>query len=181
MVTMLSGGADGADTEWGEIASLHGHEVIHFSFDGHNTRCKNGQIIRLPYNHLTVADPWLKKAKTYLHRQYPSKSKYVNNLLRRNYYQVKETDAVYAIGTFQPHTNIVDGGTAWATTMYCLIHDKPFYFFHQDRNKWYEMHISGQCQEIRLPPRPETGVWTGIGTREINLNGKLAIDYLFNG
>ena len=125
---MLSGGADGADTEWGEIASLHGHEVIHFSFDGHNTRCKNGQIIRLPYNHLTVADPWLKKAKTYLHRQYPSKSKYVNNLLRRNYYQVKETDAVYAIGTFQPHTNIVDGGTAWATTMYCLIHDKPFYF-----------------------------------------------------
>lgn len=181
MVTMLSGGAEGADTEWGEIASLHGHEVIHFSFDNHKTVCPNGQIIRLPYNHLLIADPWLKQAKSHLHRLYPAKSKYVNNLLRRNYYQVKETDAVYAIGTFQSHNYLVDGGTAWATTMYCLIHNKPFYFFHQDRNKWFEMDINGSPIEIRMPPRPEEGVWTGIGTRNINLNGRMAIDYLFNG
>lgn len=181
MVTMLSGGADGADYEWGEIASLHGHDVIHFSFYGHTSKCPASQIVRIADKDLVVADQWLKKAKTHLHRVFPSKSKFVNNLLRRNYYQVRETDAVYAVGTFHPSTFLVDGGTAWATTMFCLIHDKPFYIFHQDRNKWYEMHISGQHKEIPVPPKPTTGVWTGIGTRNINLNGRIAIDYLFNG
>lgn len=181
MVTMLSGGADGSDYEWGEVASLHGHDVIHFSFFGHSSKCPKSQIVRIEDKDLVVADQWLKKAKTHLNRHFPSKSKFVNNLLRRNYYQVKETDAVYAVGTFQPHTMIVNGGTAWATTMFCLIHDKPFYFFHQGKNRWYEMHISGHCKEIFSPPKPNTGVWTGIGTREINLNGRMAIDCLFNG
>lgn len=182
MVTMLSGGALGADYEWGQTAGLNGHEVIHFSFYGHSSDCPTETLFRIKDNDLLIADPWLKQAKDYLKKRYPSKSKYVNNLLRRNYYQVKETDAVYAIGTFNTLSLVVNGGTSWATTMYCLIHDKPFYFFHQDHNKWYEKHINGLHKEIRLPPNPNThNVWTGIGTREINLNGKLAIDYLFNG
>lgn len=181
MVTMLSGGAAGSDYEWGLAASLNGQEVIHFSFNGHNSACDPKTIFKLDDRALVIADPWLKQAKVHLHKHFPSKSKYVNNLLRRNYYQVKETDAVYAIGTFNSTTLIVNGGTSWATTMYCLIHDKPFYFFHQDHNKWYEKHIDGYHKEIRLPPKPIFNVWTGIGTRDINLNGKLAIDFLFNG
>ena len=180
MVTMLSGGATGADYEWGQAATLNGHEVIHFSFNGHDSQCDPTTVFKISDRELTVADVWLKKAKPYLNRHFPSKSKYVNNLLRRNYYQVKETDAVYAIGTFNPNTLTVNGGTAWATTMYCLIHDKPFYFFHQDHNKWYKKHIDGYHKELWSPPDLNFNVWTGIGTREINLNGKLAIDYLFN-
>jgi hypothetical protein len=182
MVTMLSGGAAGADYEWGLAATINGHEVIHFSFNGHDSKCDPSTIYKVSDRELTVADMWLKQAKIHLKRQFPSNSKFVNNLLRRNYYQVKETDAVYAIGTFNPATLTVNGGTAWATSMYCLIHDRPFYFFHQEYNKWYEKNISGLHKEIRIPPRPsDYNVWTGIGTREINLNGKLAIDYLFNG
>lgn len=180
MVTMLSGGANGADYEWGQAAALHGHDVIHFTFDGHKSLCSPDQIVKLDNKDLNIANPWLLKAKTVLKRNYPSKSKFVNNLLRRNYYQVKETDAVYAVGTFNPISGQVDGGTAWATTMFCLIHDKPFYFFHQDKNKWYEKHINGWQKEIRIPPKPVAGVWTGIGTRDINLDGKLAIDILLN-
>lgn len=180
MVTMLSGGADGADYEWGIAATLNDHDVIHFTFDGHKSMCDPSQIFKLSDTDLHAANPWLMKAKNHLRRHYPSKSKYVNNLLRRNYFQVKETDAVYAIGTFNPHSAAVDGGTAWATTMFCLIHDKPFYFFHQDKGKWFEKHIDGYHKEIRIPPKPVTGVWTGIGTRNINLNGKMAIDILLN-
>lgn len=180
MVTMLSGGAEGADTEWGEIASLHGHEVLHFSFEGHNIKCKNGQIVSLPYNHLIIADPWLKKAKQYLGRNFPSKSKYVNNLLRRNFYQIKETDAVYAIGTFDRNM-VLNGGTSWAIQMSIIINpDCPRYIFDQDKKKWFLYKSNLDFKQIFKPPTPNSGVWTGIGTRDINLDGKLAIDSIFN-
>jgi hypothetical protein len=33
---LLSGGADGADVEFGKYAKRHGHQVIHYGFKGKN-------------------------------------------------------------------------------------------------------------------------------------------------
>jgi len=44
----LSGGAPGADLEWGLCARAAGHTVIHWSFVGHRTKAPLGEHVILP-------------------------------------------------------------------------------------------------------------------------------------
>ena len=94
----LSGGAVGADTTFGNCAESVGHTVVHYVFHGMRTKCKNG-LIFVEQENLLKADPYLKQANKILKRRFPTSSGYVNNLLRRNYYQVKETKRVYAVSS----------------------------------------------------------------------------------
>jgi hypothetical protein len=44
----MSGGADGADLQWGMCAGKAGHQVIHWSFDGHRSQAPYQEIVRIP-------------------------------------------------------------------------------------------------------------------------------------
>lgn len=66
----LSGGAEGADIAFGTIASSRGHEVFHFSFDGHRTRAPLHQVVTLDDTLLREADPHLEKANATLKRRF---------------------------------------------------------------------------------------------------------------
>lgn len=176
----LSGGAQGADTYWGDLAFEKGHEVIHFSFNGHKTSANYNTIYRLSEEELLVADPFLEKANLKLKRFLPKHKPHIINLLRRNYYQIAETYSVYAISTIKD--GIVQGGTAWATQMY--LDRKPYtvrcYVFDQDKNAWFMWNKENKnWHEILIPPCP-TGIWTGIGTRDLNDLGKKAIQDVMN-
>lgn len=167
----LSGGAEGSDTFWGNESKKIGHSVIHFSFVGHNN---SKDTIIISQSDLELADPYLLKANETLKRRFPPQNQFVANLLRRNWYQVKDSDAVYAIG-FLNH-GYVKGGTAWAIQMfidqYNDIGTIPCYIFHQTMNQWYQ-RIDGEWISTN-PPKP-SGVWTGIGSRDLQDNGKRAI------
>lgn len=142
----LSGGALGADTAWGKAASLSGHTVVHWSFKGHKSATTEN-IFVLDDEELSEADPHLKEANKFLKRSLPFRKPWIMNLLRRNWYQVKYIDSLYAVGTLNNlaviHKNPpgkfylnqfnrndptrkddyidhmgVDGGTAWACQMY---------------------------------------------------------------
>jgi hypothetical protein len=125
---------------------------------------------------LAIADSYLKIANKHINRQFPTKSEFVNNLLRRNYYQVKDTQGIFAISSFDEKGK-VKGGTAWAVYM-AIDMGKLVYVFDQVQNQWFIV-----CYEKKKWIKTEapilTEVFTGIGTREINEKGRMAVDRLF--
>lgn len=67
------------------------------------------------------------------------------------------------------------GGTAWATTMSSQLHpeNRSLFVFDQERDVW--LQFNGETwDQIDSPPRP-TGIWAGIGTRDLKQNGVDAI------
>ncbi len=187
-----SGGAQGADKFWGQLAEKLGHEVVHYSFDKHGCSVPKRLIKKLTQDELNEADPFLKEANKTLKRQFPTKSEYVNNLLRRNYWQIKDTDVVYAISEFDKDGNVY-GGTAWAVQM-AIDEGIPIYLYSQEKQCWFERKPDKKYIEIDItkapdwiegintwhmlgidPPKPK-GKWTGIGTRSLTEDTKTVIN-----
>ena len=178
----FSGGSKGADYVFGEAAKAAGHTVMHFSFVGHSTPCKT-DVWPLREMDLLQADKPLEAANRLLKRAFPTKSLYVNDLLRRNFFQIKETERIYAISYVDVKTGMVKGGTGWACTMGILRGVKEVYVFDQDDNAWWEFcgHEGVIFDWIRLdelPPVPH-GFYTGIGSVELTPPGEEAIKNLY--
>ena len=112
------------------------------------------------------------------------------NKLGRNWFQVKNSDAIFAIADnfyTRPDTNAVDmsnvaGGTGWAVAYAAEKIDgieRPIYVYVQSKNRWYKYNYNkGVFEEYNQTP-VLTKRFAGIGTRELKDNGKLAIDNLF--
>lgn len=156
-----SGGAIGSDTMWGEIGEEYGVVSNHYY---HGTKTPNGNI-EITEEQFERGKQHVYKANETLHRR---PDKYMN-LLARNWIQVENSDAVFAIG--QLKNNVVDGGTGWAVQMAIDV-NKPVYVFDQERNKWYTK-VDEDWIEINTPTL--TPNFAGIGTRNINQNGIKAI------
>jgi hypothetical protein len=174
--TCMSGGAQGADLQWGMCAGKAGHQVIHWSFDGHRTDAPVQEVVRIPHDLLILADEHLEVANKTLKRRLSYDKPWIINLLRRNYYQVGNSQSVYAVSTIKK--GMVEGGTAWAVQMYLDLHkDKPeCYVFCQETMFWYSYQNS-QWERIETPPSP-SGVWAGVGSRDLTQAGKEAIRQL---
>lgn len=176
----LSGGADGADIAWGIAAEKAGHRIVHWSFIGHRSTANNLSVLNS--TQLKVADSYLELANKSLMRKWPTSSNTVNNLLRRNFYQIYYSDSVYAISTLTQDRSLlkISGGTAWACQMYVdrWLHTDSnmdncqLYLFDQLSEKWFNW--KNTWLEINQPPVP-SGVYAGIGTRDLNQAGLHAI------
>ena len=169
----LSGGAEGADLQFGMTAGMAGHSVIHWSFKEHRTDAPEQEVVVLTTDQLNAADEPCKQASLALKKYYPPKKLYVKNLLRRNWYQVAAAERVYAVSTIVD--GIVQGGTAWATQMFMdRFNNEPCecYVYDQLEEQWFKWN--GFWEAIERPPEP-FGVYAGIGTRNLNTSGKQAI------
>lgn len=179
----LSGGADGADFAWGEAAAAAGHKVIHWSFDKHKSKCPPDTVVRLTPEHLDEADKALRRANRTLKRRYPVRNPHTANLLKRNFYQVRWSDAVYAVATLED--GLVSGGTAWAVQMYLdfWLHDNRnldlcrCYLFDLAEGRWLEWRTA--WLPIDRPPRP-SGVYAAVGSRALGEAGARAITDVYN-
>lgn len=177
---MLSGGAIGADTKWGEMCQKHGIPYRHLSFPGHNTRVHRTSLVTLSFNELDKADEALQRANRTLKRHLnlpPARAShaYVANLLRRNWYQVRVSDSVFAVSSFDDKGQ-VKGGTAWAVQMYLdrwsKVESRAF-VFDQERGALFQWKGDG-WQELKKVnwPHLRNETWAGIGTRELNPTGE---------
>lgn len=181
----LSGGADGADLQWGMMAGRIGHSVIHWSFPNHNSKAPSSEIVILDDKSLSEADDYLVRANKSLKRRWPASSLYTSNLLRRNHYQVKWASSLYAVGVMK--NNVVQGGTAWAVQMYIdrfthgneHLDECKLYFFDQSTNKWFFWKANWKEMDEQ-PPCP-SGIWAGVGSRELTHDGKWAIRNVMGG
>jgi hypothetical protein len=172
----MSGGAEGADLQWGMCAGKAGHQVLHWTFRRHRTNAPVEECVCLTPEHLREADPFLLEANKTLKRRIPFDKPYVANLLRRDYYQVRWSHRVYAVSTFVRGGKI-KGGTAWAVQMFLdRLPDGELYVFDQATDRWLAWREA--WAEIDQPPLP-TGIWAGIGSRDLKPNGKQAIRKLF--
>jgi hypothetical protein len=170
----LSGGAEGADLMWGMVAGSAGHMVVHWSFAGHHTPAPTQEVVILTQDQLVAADEPCKAASGRIKRWFPPKSRYVQNLLRRNWYQVASAERVYAVAEIVD--GHVTGGTSWATAMFLDRFNGEAcecYVFDQAADGWFQW-TGSDWAAIESPPVP-SGVWAGIGSRELAANGKAAI------
>lgn len=174
----LSGGAAGADIAWGVAAKGRGHSVVHWSFVGHKASLTDDVYI-LTEQQLKMADDSLTQANKSLKRWWPTNKPWIDNLLRRNYWQIVSCESVYAVSIFNKDKSLlkVNGGTAWALQMYvdrCLFENinPNMYLFEQNEEGWYSW--KNRWEKILLPPIP-SGIYAGIGTRQLSSNGLNAI------
>lgn len=181
-INLHSGGAEGADVLFGELAEKAGHEVKHYSFAGHYAAEKGrSHCIMLTLFELKEADPHLLKANETLKRKFPTSHFYMDNLLRRNYYQVKSTNRVYAISTLEKDEKRVKGGTGWAVQMAVDLKVPEIYVYDQEADGWFKYSYEEKkfVPHFRMDvPKPD-GDYTGIGSRELNKLGAEAIRRLY--
>lgn len=171
-VLINSGGAEGADKAFGDIGTKYGHLVVHHSFPNHKTK---GLGVRAEHSliNLKKNDSVIIKANQSLKRRFPSSNEFVNNLIRRNYYQVINSSVVVAIGTLL-NSELVDGGTGWAVQM-AKDMKKTIHVFCQKKERWFTSIEGKSFIEADLPKINSKSI-AGIGTRELTQSGLNAIE-----
>ena len=171
-----SGGAIGSDSEIeNECEKYSNIKTIAFSFKEHNTKSKNKK--ELSQDELNEGFEHVKIANETLKRDITNISNYVKNLLSRNWFQVKNSDTIFAIGILKRNRKEVNGGTGWCIQQ-SIDNNKPVYLFEQNINSWfkYEKEIKEFVKINYIPTLTKN--FAGVGTRQLNDNGKNAIKKL---
>ena len=180
-----SGGAYGSDTEWGNVGKKYGVESKHYY---HGSKTPNGNTVVSEADFKEGVEKVNLAAKTLGRR---ASNPNVLDLLGRNWMQVRESEAVFAIGKLNPlithqlpsgqFYSEVEGGTGWAVQM-AIDADKPVYVFDINTNAWYffkpgaEVTETGaKCWEKMDKTPILTKTFAGVGTRQITPEGRAAI------
>lgn len=172
--TNHSGGAVGADSLWGEVGESLGVVSVHY-YHGRRTPKGNKEISEAEF--IEGREHVLKANETLCRRP----DGYMD-LLARNWMQVKNADAVFAVGLFAPNrSGFVDGGTGWAVQM-AIDAGKPVFLFEQSERAWFargsRTHSGTDMGNgwIRLDSVPSlTKDFAGIGSRALSPAGAAAI------
>ena len=178
--SLASGDAVGSDAAWTSAAREVGiKNTRNFSTKSYDA---------LSEEEKKEADSEYLKAAAELSRPALSNTTYKGKLVRRNWLQVKNSDAVFAIGSivnslergrsglnYSKHA-VVDGGTGYAVQM-AINNNKPVHVFDQDKGKWFTWKDGNFVEE---PSPVLTKRFAGIGTRQINDSGKAAIKEIFS-
>ena len=176
---VMSGGAKGSDSAWAKAASDVGIPTIHYTFGQHHKNIKAPGFKRiLSLSELEAVNEDIDTANKSLNRKIGNLNDNNKNLIRRNAYQVRFSDAVYGVGELSGDAKTVKGGTGWAAQM-GIDQGKPVHIFDQKIGKWYSWNKAANRFTMRSdpPPRPPAK-FAGIGTRNLNNAGKKAINDL---
>ena len=176
---VTSGAAEGSDQLWGAALTKRGVPVIHYSFKGGtyfgHDKAEGLAIRQLKESQLEQANKHVLKANETLGRKIADIKKTAYNLIRRNWYQVKDADAVYAIGDIVRTTSeagkntflinrSVKGGTGWGVQM-ALDKGKSVNVYDIRSKSWHKYDYSAnRFVKVDKPPAPPKK-WAGIGTR----------------
>lgn len=168
-----SGGCAGADMEWDRIGRELGFEN-HIHYRPADLKAVSSSI-------RDTIDIDIRNAAIGLGRptsEFPGK-----NLVRRNWFQAHNADAVYAISRIvKPGEldkgfknlsgrEIVSGGTAWACEM-AIQKGKPVYVFDMNRDAWY-VWDKNIFQITKTPILTKN--YAGIGSRNLTPEALIAI------
>lgn len=201
--TLVSGAAIGADQCWQDAAQLAGHQIVNYIFEAPLFRDRRNSVI-LTDEQLAVGHAYVLEANYYLKRRYPTSAQLSDRLLQRNYYQIAHASSIYAVGYLDGSKGLgIHRGTAWAVTMFWLKCRRdqnilttntaelatfnqvnyPIYFFDQGQyNVWLQLVglSDTNYQWHRCIPSKPTGIYTGIGSRDLTSSGRLAIESLLS-
>lgn len=167
MKTLITGGAAGADTYFGNLSFSYmwkTYTIRHYDYEHSKHKDKIEQDYLLAIN--------------ILKRPYISSDFYTGKLIRRNWIIQDIAEEVFAIGSLD-NNNMPKGGTAYACLFAQMSGIKEVYFFDQNRKLWYKGSKEvGNFIETDTP-FISRNIFAGIGTRLLNDTGKKEIHELY--
>lgn len=173
---LYSGGAAGAEAEFGAQAERHGIEEVNFTFEGRALSRTRGVRV-LSREELSRGDVSLSYVSRLLNRFYTD-APTIRKVLQTIWYQVNSGQEIYVIGSVLPD-GTVKGGTGWGAE-FAKLCNKPIFVFDQGKDTWLTWKeekwiepAGGQAIRIGNPR------FTGTGTRFLEENGRRAIAGLF--
>ena len=172
---LFSGGAPGAEAEFGACAERHGIEEVNFTFEGHTIERHRGVRV-LNHEELQSGDVSLAYVSRLMHRRYAD-APTIRKGLQTLWYQVNSGQEIYVIGTVLDDAT-VRGGTGWGAE-FAKLCNKPLHVFDQEKNSWFSW--SGEEWEKRSSANAPIIThlhFTGTGTRKMQSNGRRAIQDL---
>jgi hypothetical protein len=174
---LFSGGAQGAEAEFGSAAERLGIEEVTFSFAGHRPVRARGLRV-LNHEELRAGEVSLTYVARLMNRRYPDTPTF-RKILQSIWYQVNNGQEVYVVGTIEPD-NTVRGGTGWGAE-FAKLCNKPLFVFDQRKDGWFEWDENDWRPRAGadLPEIQHVHI-TGTGTRFLEDNGRAAIHSLFD-
>src|SRR3954462_14107130 len=167
---LFSGGAAGAEAEFGACAERRGIEEVNFTFEGHNAVRRRG-VRALNHEELQAGDVSLEYVSRLMNRRY-TQGVTIRKVLQTLWYQVNAGQEIYVVGTILPD-NTVRGGTGWGAE-FAKLCNKPLYVFDQEKNAWFQW-TGDVWDKMKAGPVITHPHFTGTGTRNLNANAKSAI------
>ena len=182
--TIISGGADGADT-FAERLGLAYECPVDIKLGPRHPRANCISPIQPNEADLYHARLIITKANSTLKRKDPSgNGTYLEELLIRNYFIARECYALYAFGYLQPDSKTVQGGTGWTVQM-ALEMGKKVFLYDLTTQTWYEF-IYYELERKIFKFRRLTATCLSlyhkvavIGSRRFTEQGKKAMRKLF--
>ncbi len=171
--TLFSGGAQGAEAEFGRQAEIHGVQEVNFTFEGHRIERTRG-IRVLTQEELAKKDVSLTYVSKLLSRKF-SNGPQIRMVLRTIMHQIDAGLEVFVVGTIQ-EDGTVKGGTGWGAE-FAKICNKPLFVFCQEKARWFTWE-SDAWTAASEPAITQTH-FTGTGTRFLEDSGKEAIAALY--
>jgi hypothetical protein len=173
---LFSGGAAGAEAEFGACAERHGVEEVNFTFEGHQQVRRRG-LRALNHEELQAGDVSLEYVSRLMNRRY-AEGVTIRKVLQTLWYQVNAGQEIYVIGTILPDST-VRGGTGWGAE-FAKLCNKPLHVFDQDKDAWFRWDGT-EWQPLRAEASPVIthSHFTGTGTRNLQPNGRRAIEQLY--
>ena len=171
-----SGGGKGAEAEFGACAEKWGLAEVNYTFDGHKFLERKRGVVVLTEEELRHGDFSLVYVSKRLGRVL-SEIPQVRNILQTIWYQINAASQVFVIGAIQEDGH-VRGGTGWGAEL-ARLWKKPIFVFDQERKAWFSW--SGAKWELCIqPPVITRENFAGIGTQNLNDDGKKAVFELFS-
>lgn len=171
--TLFSGGAQGAEAEFGRQSEKFGVQEINFSFEGHKIE-RNRGLRMLTQEELTRKDVSITYVSKLLDRNF-SNGPLIRMVLRTIMYQVDSGLEVFVVGSILEN-GTVNGGTGWGAE-FAKICNKPLFVFDQVKDCWFSW-LNEKWEVVTNPVITKTH-FTGTGTRFLEENGRKAIAELF--
>jgi hypothetical protein len=173
---LFSGGAQGAEAEFGANAERLGIEEINFTFDGHTIMRTKGLRV-LNHEELKNGDVSLEYISKLMNRRYTDNTTF-RKIIQTIWYQINNGQEIFVIGEIL-EDKTVKGGTGWGAE-FSKICNKPLHAFDQKRNAWFTWNKLEWVERKKGDePVISRNHFTGGGTRFLEENGKKAINELF--
>ena len=171
--TLLSGGAPGAEAEFGDAAERWGVVEVTFSFPGRAVSRQRG-LVELSEAELTlgdVSDGYLRRHLPRSYREDPAFRRVIQTI----WHQVVGAGQLFVVGTILGDGTVA-GGTGWAVEL-ARRWRKDVHVFDQGTSAWFSWR-DGSWQRVAMLTISARR-FAGTGTQELTDAGRKAIHDLF--
>jgi len=171
--SLLSGGAPGAESAFGECAERWGVHETNYTYAGRAPARTRG-VVELSPQELREGEVSATYLQSHWRRSLPA-TREVRQLLQSIWHQVVTAGEVFVVGRIL-EDQTVKGGTGWAVEL-ARHFQKPVYVFDQEKNGWF----CWQDGEWTAAPAPRITRrrFAGTGTQSLTEQGRTAIEKLF--